>query len=110
MSSTAEQRKQIIAAFDAGDDVRAVTVALSIAASMARSGNTTGAMSIRSYVDRIHADAHRQAAHRKMRLEIASMRYSMNSCIRADEALKEADDLIMANEAMPVPENTENDK
>jgi hypothetical protein len=94
----------MIAAFDAGDDVRAVTIALSIAATLARAGNTSGAMAIRSEVDRQHAEAHRQAEYRRLRLEIASRLFAYDASATPGGSISAADKLIEANEAAPVPE------
>ena len=104
MTTTQHQRDQMIAAFDAGDDVRAVTIALSIAATMARSGNTSGAMSIRSEVDRIHAEAHRRVEHRKLRLEIASRLFAFDTNASVQGSISAADQLIEANNLAPIPE------
>ena len=104
MTTTQHQREQMIAAFDAGDDVRAVTIALAMAATMARSGNTSGAMSIRSEVDRIHAEAHRQAEHRKLRLEIAFRLFAFDVNASVPGSISAADQLIEANNLAPIPE------
>jgi hypothetical protein len=104
MSSTAEQRKQMIAAFDAGDDVRAVTIALSIAATMARSGDTSGAMAIRGEVDRQQAEAHRQTEYRRIRLDVATRLLAAGiDDWSVGDAITAADGLISANNTMPIP-------
>jgi len=108
--STTEQRKAMIAAFDAGDDVRAITIALQVCASMAREGNTSGAISIRNEVDMAHADAHRKAEHRKLRLEIAARLFAYDANATPGGSINAADLLIATNDATPVPKLPKADK
>lgn len=69
---TPEQKRELIAACEAGDDVRAVTLGLQIAAWNARAGLQETAITCRRLVDDLrHADANR-AEYMQRRLAIAT--------------------------------------
>jgi len=61
-----EQRADILAACEAGDSVRVVTLALAIAATHARAGDTDKAIGIRRQVDDYHTREERERERRRM--------------------------------------------
>ena len=84
---TPEQKRELIAACDAGDDVRAVTLCLQIAAWNARAGLQETAIACRRLVDELtHADA-RRAEYMRHRLAIAT---AVSPVLLAESPRKEA--------------------
>lgn len=104
---TPEQKRELIAACDAGDDVRAVTLSLQIAAWNSRAGKQADAIACRKLVDDLlHADSAR-AEYMRNRLTIATAVSPM--LIRmgpreeaAAEAIRYADALISALSAIDI--------
>lgn len=70
---TPEQRRALVQACEDGDEVRIVTLALQIAASLARAGDQPKAMAIRRAVDDHQAREEREQAHQRMRDEFAKV-------------------------------------
>lgn len=70
---TPEQKGALLSACTEGDDVRIVTVALSIAATHARAGDTASAMSIRRLVDDHQGREERERERQRMRDEFAKV-------------------------------------
>lgn len=99
---TPEQRTAFIEACDAGDEVRAVTLALQIAAHNARAGRTEQAMAIRSEVDRKQAAEAWARERRRLRLEVAAMIKCRNLDKYDSDIIELAEDLIDANDKIPV--------
>jgi hypothetical protein len=104
---TPEQKRDLIAACDAGDDVRAVTLGLQIAAWNARAGMQDTAIACRRLVDDLqHADA-RRSEYMRRRLEIAT---AVSPALigrgprdaAAAEAIRYADALIVALSAIEI--------
>jgi hypothetical protein len=69
---TPSQKADLKAACEAGDDVRIVTVALSIAAHAARERRPNEAVVIRSRVDEHLQAEEREREHKRMRLTVAA--------------------------------------
>lgn len=68
---TPDQRRALVHACEAGDDVQTVTLALHIAASLARSGDQPKAMAIRRAVDDHQAREERERERHRLRVEFA---------------------------------------
>ena len=68
---TPEQKQELIAACEQGDDVRAVTLGLQIAAWNARAGMQETAITCRRLVDELRNADSRRAEYMQKRLEIA---------------------------------------
>jgi len=99
-----QQRTELIAALDADDDVKAVTIALSIAAQLARTNKRLEAMQIRDAVDVHQARASDERAYRVKRLDIAAMFSSSGSFGGTDiDAINWSDSLMAANASAPIP-------
>lgn len=109
---TPEQRKHLLEACEAGDDVRIVTLALHIAATAAREGRTDTAVACRRAVDRHQQEEADARAHQEKRLTIATQllagviphlegpSFFMGSD-RAHAALAAAEDLLRNNRSFP---------
>lgn len=67
----ANQKTELLAACEQGNEVRIVTIALQIAASAARSGDLNTARDVRSMVDDHHKKEHMAAEKLRMRDEFA---------------------------------------
>lgn len=104
---TPQQKAELIAACEAGDDVRAVTVALQITAWNARAGNKAEASACLRLVDALrHADNAR-AEYLRQRLAIATaVSPSLIGTGRredaAAEAIRYADALLSALSAIEI--------
>lgn len=98
---TPEQKKELIAALDADNDVRAITIALQVCASLARNKRPDDAVKIRSMVDSFQERKSLEAEWRKKRLAIAVSIYTGNSTSMKD-AIKMADLFINQNETEPL--------
>lgn len=98
---TPHQRAALLAAAESGDDVRAVTLALQIAAGMARANRRDEAMAITRLVDHIRRPDVAEREHRRMRLDIAAR--MSPPAQSAELAVEWADKLIAANDEAPVP-------
>lgn len=68
---TPEQKSQLLAAVEAGDDIKAVTLSLQIAAWNARVGNRDEAIKIRSLVDDLMKADNAKAKYTQERLNVA---------------------------------------
>jgi hypothetical protein len=106
---TPEQRQELIAACDAGDDVRAVTVGLQIAAWNARAGFLETATKCRQLVDDLrHAGAARaEYMQRRLAIATAVSRALIGHGPRQDaaaEAMRYADALLDALSSIPIGE------
>jgi hypothetical protein len=97
---TPEQRKALVDACETGDDVRIVTIALQVAAMLARERKVDAAMAIRGRVDQMKAEKHMHEERRRKRLEIAASLYWRAGSI--SDSVKLADALIEENENEPL--------
>ena len=100
---TPEQKTQLIAACESGDDVRIVTVALQVCAWLARNGRQLEAIALRSSTDDVARTEHAIREHKKKRLEIASLLFAFDENTSADGAIRGADLLMCTNEEMLTP-------
>lgn len=100
---TPEQRAALIAACDAGDEVRCTTIALQICATAAREGRTTAAMNIRTFIDGMHNREEAEQAYKRKRLEVAMHLFSYYPRTDIYEVVGIADALIRACMETPVP-------
>ena len=98
---TPEQKKELIAALDADNDVRAITIALQVCAWMARNKRPDDAVKIRSMVDAVQERKSFEAEWRKKRLTIAVSIY-IGRTISLEDAIKLADSFINQNETEPL--------
>ena len=99
---TPEQRTALIAACDEGNDVRIVTMALHIAAHLARERRNGEAATIRDLVDEHDRSDGYDREFRRMRLDVAKRLIGHTCGIR--EAIDMADTLIVSCAQVAVPE------
>lgn len=96
---TPEQYRLLREAAESGDEVRAVTIALQIAAHNARNGRKEAGIAIRREVDKVHARAEYEKERKRVRLQLAALIIPHRT---AAEAIREAESLIDLNDTMPV--------
>jgi hypothetical protein len=106
---TPEQKRELIAACEAGDDVRAVTLGLQIAAWNARAGLQETAITCRRLVDELrNADANRaEYMQRRLAIATAVIPVLIGEGTRqdaADEAIRCADALLDALTSISIGE------
>lgn len=105
---TPEQKKQLIEACDADDDVRIVTVALGVAATAARERRTEVAIQIRYLIDHNQDKDSQDREYYRRRLEIAQFlipRFAGNygtDAVAAYESVRLADVLMAMNGRIPL--------
>lgn len=107
---TPEQKTQLVAACESGDDVRIVTVALQVCAWLARNGRQLEAIALRNSTDDVARTEHAIREHKKKRLEIASLLFASSPNYSAGEAVRGADLLVRTNEGIPTPYCKDEDK
>jgi hypothetical protein len=100
---TPEQRSALLGALDAGDHVRAVTIALQISATLARQSRHADAMAIRRIVDHLQGREAAEREHRRLRLDIAARLMAGDISAKAYQAVQWADELIAENDRTPIP-------
>ena len=98
-----QQRTELIAALDADDDIRAVTIALHVCAYLARTNKRQEAMVIRGAIDVHQARASNERAYRIKRLEIAAVIMAGHKYIESLQAIECADGLMASNASAPIP-------
>jgi hypothetical protein len=106
---TPEQKRELIAACEAGDDVRAVTLGLQIAAWNARAGFQETAITCRRLVDDLrHADTNRaEYMQRRLAIATAVSPVLIGHGLREDaaaEAIRYADALLEALSSIGIGE------
>ena len=125
---TPEQRTNLIAACELGDEVKIITLALQIAAKSARDGKVKEAVAIRHLIDAHQGREQAEKEYKRQRQEIATQvlaglvanpggpyqssprcGWGLVNCTREDiayEAVRIADSLIDANQGVPIPNRT----
>ena len=100
-----EQKKQLVDACNNNDAVKISTIALAIAATLAKQGKRGDACRIRSLYDRNQTAEHMAKEYRKIRLDIAKTILPLIGIEDVDlrDAVKIADDLIKINDEEPLP-------
>lgn len=100
---TPEQRAALIAACDAGDEVRCTTIALQICATAAREGRREIAQHIRLFVDNMLNREVAEKAYKRKRLEIAGRIIGSHPTASVHAAVGLADLTIKACAETPIP-------
>ena len=99
-----QQRTELIAALDADDDIRAVTIALHICAHLARTNKRMEARIIRDAIDVHQSRVSAEKEHRRKRLEIATAILAGHKYWEDHVAIEAADRLMAENARKPIPD------
>jgi len=99
-----QQRTELIAALDADDDIRAVTIALHICAHLARTNKRMEARIIRDAIDVHQSRVSAEKEYRRKRIEIAAVIMAGQKYIESLQAIECADSLMAANASAPIPD------
>jgi hypothetical protein len=96
---TPDQRRILVEACESGDDVRIVTIALQIAATLARDKRVVEALAIRKAVDDHNRQDSEWIEWKRVRLQVASQLIRQDMTVLA--AITQAAALMRANEREP---------
>ena len=98
---TNEQRNQLIAACETGDDVRIITIALHVAASCARAKQLDAAIAIKSRIDAVQGQLASEKEYRRERLEVIKAFALYDQGL--EERVEYADKIMRANQVAVIP-------